>query len=25
VHGRLTFDTGVVIDGSIEKYCVPTG
>lgn len=25
VHGHLTFDTGVVIDGAIEKYCVPTG
>jgi hypothetical protein len=25
VHGRLTFETGLVIDGSVEKYCVPTG
>ena len=25
VHGRLTFETGVVIDGTVEKYCVPAG
>jgi hypothetical protein len=25
VHGRLTFETGTVIDGAVEKYCVPTG
>jgi hypothetical protein len=25
VHGHLTFADGTVIDGSIEKYCVPTG
>lgn len=25
VHGRLTFETGLVIDGSVEKYCVPKG
>jgi hypothetical protein len=25
VHGRLTFDNGIVIDGTVEKYCVPEG
>ena len=25
VHGRLTFESGVVIDGTVEKYCVPAG
>jgi hypothetical protein len=25
VHGHLTFETGLMIDGAIEKYCVPTG
>ena len=24
-HGRLTVETGLVIDGSVEKYCVPKG
>jgi hypothetical protein len=25
VHGRLTFENGIVIDGTVEKYCVPAG
>ncbi len=25
VHGRFTFADGMVIDGSIEKFCLPTG
>ena len=25
VHGILTFSEGIVIDGSVEKYCVPAG
>jgi hypothetical protein len=25
VHGRFTFETGTVIDGSVEKFCVPKG
>ena len=25
VHGRLTFENGIIIDGTVEKYCVPAG
>ena len=25
VHGHLTFADGTIIDGAIEKYCVPEG
>ena len=25
VHGVLTFADGAVVDGAVEKYCVPAG
>jgi len=25
VHGRFTFANGVIVDGTVEKYCVPAG
>lgn len=25
VHGRFSFDDGTVIDGAVEKFCVPSG